>query len=79
MTTDVQQLIAFVSNISRGPPPGIMSGIECCDRLAALQRVIDHELTHLIEMLIRVDWSCLAPRFHCGRRFHPNADKPGQF
>jgi len=43
--------------------PVVMSGIECRDRLSALQRVMEHEMTHLIEMLIWVDSSCSAPRF----------------
>ncbi len=43
--------------------PVVMSGIECRDRLAALQRVVEHEMTHLIEMLIWNDSSCSAPRF----------------
>lgn len=40
-----------------------MSGIECHDRLQALQRVFEHELTHLTELLIWDDSSCAAPRF----------------
>ena len=43
--------------------PVVMSGIECRDRLAALQRVVEHEMIHLIEMLIWVNSSCSAPRF----------------
>lgn len=35
--------------------PVVMSGIECRDRLAALQRVMEHEMTHIIEMLIWTD------------------------
>jgi len=55
--------------------PVIMSGIECCDRLAALQRVIEHEMTHLIEMLIWVDSSCSAPRFQSiANRFFGHTD-----
>ena len=53
----------------------VMSGIVCCDRLAALQRVIEHEMTHLIEMLIWVDSSCSAPRFQSiANRFFGHTD-----
>ena len=52
-----------------------MSGIECCDRLAALQRVIEHEMTHLIEMLVWGDSSCSAPRFQSiANRFFGHID-----
>ncbi len=55
--------------------PVIMSGIECCDRLSALQRVIEHEMTHLLEILIWVDSSCTAPRFHSiANRFFGHTD-----
>ncbi|MEZ6118836.1 MAG: SprT-like domain-containing protein [Pirellulaceae bacterium] len=40
-----------------------MSGIACRDRLEALQRVIEHEMVHLIEMLLWTESSCAAPRF----------------
>jgi hypothetical protein len=53
--------------------PVVMSGIECRDRLAALQRVMEHEMTYLVEMLIWVTSSCAAPRFHfltSDTRFH---------
>lgn len=40
-----------------------VSGIECRDRLEALQRVFEHELVHLIEMLVWRDSSCSKPRF----------------
>ena len=44
--------------------PIICSGITCSDRLDALQRVIEHELVHLIEMLLWGKSSCSKPRFH---------------
>jgi hypothetical protein len=44
--------------------PIICSGITCCDRLDALQRVMEHELVHLIEMLLWEKSSCLKPRYH---------------
>jgi hypothetical protein len=40
------------------------SGITCHDRLEALQRVVEHELVHLIEMLLWGKSSCSQPRFH---------------
>jgi hypothetical protein len=46
------------------------SGIICRDRLDALQRVMEHELVHLIEMLLWGKSSCSQPRFHSiTRRF----------
>ncbi len=45
-------------------------GIVCRDRLDALQRVIEHELTHLVEMLLWRDSKCSQARFHSiTRRF----------
>lgn len=38
-------------------------GLPCSDRLEALQRVMEHELVHLIEMLLWVDSSCKEGRF----------------
>ncbi len=40
------------------------SGIICRDRLDALQRIMEHEITHLIEMLLWDKSSCAKPRFH---------------
>ena len=44
--------------------PITASGITCLDRLDALQRVMEHELTHLIEMLLWSKSSCSQSRFH---------------
>ena len=44
--------------------PITASGITCRDRLDALQRVMEHELTHLIEMLLWEKSSCAKSRFH---------------
>lgn len=38
-------------------------GIECCDRLSAMQRVLEHELIHLCEMLVWIHSDCAAARF----------------
>ncbi len=40
------------------------SGIVCHDRLDALQRVMEHELAHLIEMILWGKSSCAKSRFH---------------
>ncbi len=39
------------------------NGIACHDRLEALQRIMEHELVHLIEMLLWTTSSCSARRF----------------
>ena len=55
--------------------PVVMSGIECRDRLSALQRIFEHELIHLIEMLLWVNSSCSAPRFQSlANRFFGHTD-----
>lgn len=40
-----------------------VNGVECRDRLEAAQRVFEHELLHLIEMLVWGGSSCDAPRY----------------
>ncbi|MDD4268557.1 MAG: hypothetical protein PHO07_08370 [Pirellulales bacterium] len=44
--------------------PIVASGMTCRDRLDALQRVMEHEIVHLIEMLLWGKSSCSHPRFH---------------
>jgi hypothetical protein len=44
--------------------PITASGITCRDRLGALQRIMEHELVHLIEMLLWSKSSCSQSRFH---------------
>jgi len=44
--------------------PIMMSGIACNTRLEALQRVMEHELVHLVELLVWDQSSCNATRFH---------------
>lgn len=39
------------------------SGVACQDRVEALQRIFEHELIHLVEMLVWSDSNCSAPRF----------------
>jgi len=40
-----------------------VTGLECQNRLEAMQRVMEHELVHLAEMLIWFQSSCSAQRF----------------
>lgn len=55
--------------------PVVMSGIDCRDRLEALQRVVEHEMTHLVELLIWEDSSCSARRFQSiANRFFGHTD-----
>lgn len=44
--------------------PVTVTGRLCRDRLEALQRVLEHEIVHLIEMLLWTSSSCRAARFH---------------
>jgi hypothetical protein len=39
------------------------TGVLCHDRLQALQRIFEHELLHLVEMLVWNDSNCAASRF----------------
>lgn len=41
----------------------IVSGVKCHDRLEALQRIMEHEMVHLIEMLLWNDSNCAAAPF----------------
>jgi hypothetical protein len=43
--------------------PVVMSGLTCTDRLEALQRIFEHELTHLVELLAYGTSSCSTDRF----------------
>ncbi len=38
-------------------------GVLCEDRLAAMQRIVEHELIHLSEMLVWIDSDCAKSRF----------------
>jgi hypothetical protein len=52
-----------------------VGGLECANRLEALQRVFEHELVHLIEQLCWDRSDCAAPRFQdiAARFFHHRA------
>jgi hypothetical protein len=41
-----------------------VNGLECSDRLEALQRVFEHELTHMLELMVWESSSCKKSRFH---------------
>jgi hypothetical protein len=43
--------------------PVMVTGVECQDRVECLQRIFEHELIHLTEMLIWDDSSCSRQRF----------------
>ncbi len=41
----------------------LVTGLPCANRFQALQRIMEHEMVHLIEMLLWKDSSCSARRF----------------
>lgn len=43
--------------------PVAVCGLTCTDRLAALQRIFEHEIIHLVELLTWGKSSCAQPRF----------------
>jgi uncharacterized protein (DUF433 family) len=43
--------------------PIIVAGVECVDRLEALQRIVEHEMLHLLELLVWRHSSCARERF----------------
>ena len=40
-----------------------VTGLLCTNRLQAMQRILEHEMIHLVEMLVWKDSCCAAPRF----------------
>ncbi|MEM9365835.1 MAG: hypothetical protein AAGD07_07545 [Planctomycetota bacterium] len=55
--------------------PVVVTGRKCKDRLEAMQRVAEHEMTHLVEMLIWDSGSCSQARFQSiARRFFGHLD-----
>ncbi len=40
-----------------------VTGVLCTNRLQAMQRILEHEIIHLVEMLVWSDSCCSAPRF----------------
>ncbi len=51
--------------------PVRVTGLLCTNRLQAMQRILEHEMIHLIEMLVWEDSCCAAARFQsiAGRYF----------
>ncbi len=43
--------------------PVRVCGMSCQDRLSAMQRIVEHELIHLSEMLVWIDSDCAKSRF----------------
>jgi hypothetical protein len=55
--------------------PVEVTGIRCVNRLEAMQRVTEHELVHLIEMMIWNTGNCSEPRFQSiARRYFTHTD-----
>ena len=55
--------------------PVLVTGRRCVDRLEAMQRVAEHEMTHLIEMMIWNDGNCSQSRFQSiARSFFGHTD-----
>jgi hypothetical protein len=55
--------------------PITVCGITCKDRLESLQRVMEHEITHLLEFMLWDKSSCSDNRFHgISRRFFGHTD-----
>ena len=55
--------------------PVEVTGRQCRDRLEAMQRVAEHELVHLVEMLIWNDGNCSQARFQSiARRYFLHTD-----
>ena len=46
-----------------GDPPVSVAGIPCANRLEALQRIFEHEIVHLVELLRTGETNCGAPPF----------------
>jgi hypothetical protein len=51
------------TNFAPGEVPVTVNGLTCPTRLAALQRIFEHELVHLVELLLWARSSCRQPRF----------------
>jgi hypothetical protein len=54
----------FASNPhGQGAASSVVGGVPCYDRVQALQRIMEHEMIHLIEMLLWNDSNCSAKPF----------------
>ena len=59
----VSTLLLFQCFTGDDHRPITVTGIKCGDRMEALQRIIEHELVHLIEILLWKTSSCSGERF----------------
>jgi len=55
--------LLFQAFKASNPRPELVSGVRCRSRLEATQRIFEHEMLHLLEMLLWVHSSCAEPRF----------------
>ena len=51
------------TNFDDAARPVTVCGLPCTDRLSALQRIMEHEMLHLLELLVWDKSSCAQPRF----------------
>jgi hypothetical protein len=68
IVTDYEIAIATVllfGSFREGSRSVTIGGLECSDRLEALQRIFEHELLHLAEFLAWGTSSCAQGLFHC--------------
>ena len=69
-------LFMSVADIQR---PVVVSGVQCADRLDALQRIMEHEIIHLAELLAWGQSSCSAERYkHLARAIFGHTDTTHQ-
>jgi hypothetical protein len=55
--------LLFQAFKTSNPRPELVSGVRCRNRLEATQRIFEHEMLHLLEMLLWVHSSCAESRF----------------
>jgi hypothetical protein len=55
--------------------PIVVTGFRCRNRLEAMQRIVEHEFTHLVEMLVWNEGNCSDPRFQSiAKRYFAHSD-----
>lgn len=55
--------------------PVVVTGHACRNRLEAMQRIVEHEFTHLVEMLVWNQGNCSEPRFQSiAKRYFAHTD-----
>lgn len=55
--------LLFQAFKNSNPRPELVTGVRCRSRLEATQRIFEHEMLHLLEMLLWVHSSCAESRF----------------